>query len=164
MIAMTQGIGPAKRPSGSSRRSDAEARQEKLRARLTGRFRAGQGDGATARWDRTAAAIQPHHIGVLDPAEQMHVMRGDDDRGAELVEPVEQVEQARGHVRIDVTRGLVRHQQVRPADHRAGDRDALLLAARQRRRPRVRAFGEADPGEHLLHRLFDIDFGDASDA
>ena len=51
-------------------------------------------------------------------------------------------------VRVEVARGLVGQQHPRLVGQRAGDRDALLLAARQLRRVMVAAAGEA----HLLEQ------------
>ena len=62
----------------------------------------------------------------------------------------------RRHVGIDVAGRLVGDQQFGPGDDRAGDGDALLLAARQRRRPGAGAVGEPDPGQHLAHRPLDL--------
>ena len=49
-----------------------------------------------------------------------------------------------GRRAIEVAGRLVAEQQPRLADERAGDRDALPLAAGQRRRPVIDAIGEAD--------------------
>ena len=51
-----------------------------------------------------------------------------------------------------------------PGDDRAGDGDALLLAARQGRRARAGAVGETNPGQHLAHRPFDFLLVTAGDA
>ena len=73
------------------------------------------------------------------------------------------MEQPRRHFRIDIAGRLVGDEQLGPADHRAGDGDALLLAARQRRRAGAGAVGEADPGEHLPDRRFEVLVLDARD-
>ena len=44
---------------------------------------------------------------------------------------------------------LVQQQQARAMDQRAGQRNALLLPARQRRRPLLRAALESDAGQRL---------------
>ena len=93
---------------------------------------------------------------VLDAAEQVKIVRRHHHRGAEPVERLEQVQQARGHVGVDIAGGLVRNQDLRTADYRPRDRDPLLLAARQGRRRRMPALGQADPGEHFAHRRLDI--------
>ena len=84
--------------------------------------------------------------------------------GAELVQRVEQIEQPPRHVRIDVAGRLVGDERFGPADHRAGDGDALLLAARKRRGAGAGAVGEADPGEHLPDRRLQILVLDPGDA
>ena len=102
------------------------------------------------------AAVEPEHLGALDAGEQMEIVGGDDHRGAELVQRIEQMEQPVRHFRIDIAGRLVGDQQFGPADHGAGDGDALLLAARQGRRAGAGAVGEADPGEHLADRRLQI--------
>ena len=74
------------------------------------------------------------------------------------------MQQPFGHVRIDIAGRLIGDQQVGPVDHRAGDGDALLLPARQRRRARAGAVGKPDPVEHLAHRAFDVLLAGAGDA
>ena len=90
-------------------------------------------------------------------------MRGDHDRRAQLVEFLEQVEQAHGDAVVDVAGRFVGEQQARPADHRAGDGDALLLAAGQRGRKGVNLVGEPDPGEQLGDVLVDLVLALATD-
>ena len=109
------------------------------------------------------AAVEPQHLGALDAREQMEIVGGDDDGGAELVQGVEQMEQPVRHFRIDVAGRLVGDEQFGPADHRPGDGDALLLAARQGRRAGAGAVGEADPGEHLADRRFEVAVLDPGD-
>ncbi len=65
-------------------------------------------------------------------------------------------EEAARHFRIDIAGRLVGDQQFGPADHRAGDRDPLLLAPRQGRGARAGAVGEPDPGQHLADRSLQI--------
>ena len=57
--------------------------------------------------------------------------------------------------RVERTERLVGQQQLRVADQRAGQRDALLLAAGQLVGPRLLAAGEADLGERLRDRASD---------
>ena len=54
-------------------------------------------------------------------------------------------------VRIDVAGRLVGEQELRPRDHGARDRGALLLAARKHRRQRPHALAEPDPVQQLDH-------------
>src|SRR6266511_4968844 len=76
---------------------------------------------------------------------QRDVVGGDHDRGARLVELDEQPQQPLRKIGIDVAGRLVGEQQLRPRDHRARDRGALLLAAREHRRERPHALAEPDP-------------------
>src|SRR6185503_6374202 len=61
----------------------------------------------------------------------------------------EQPQQAPAERRIDAAGRFVRQQQLRPRDHRARDRGALLLTARQDRRQRIHALAEADPSQQV---------------
>ena len=63
---------------------------------------------------------------------------------------VEQLEDRAAAARVEVPGGFVREQQHRVADDGAGDRDALLLAARQFARRVPGAPGEPDRGERAL--------------
>src|SRR5262249_26112541 len=65
---------------------------------------------------------------------QANVVGSNDDGGAGLVELDEKAQQTAPERRIDATGRLVREQELRPRDHRARDRRALLLAAGQDRR------------------------------
>jgi hypothetical protein len=56
---------------------------------------------------------------------------GDDHRGARAVDPVQELHDPDGRLGVQVARRLVGEQERRVVDERAGDRDALLLAARQ---------------------------------
>ena len=56
-------------------------------------------------------------------------MGSDNNRGAELIKAVEQVEKPFGHFRIDIARRLIRYEQIGPSDHGAGDRNPLLFPA-----------------------------------
>ena len=57
-------------------------------------------------------------------------MRRHHHGGAQPVERFEQADQLERHFRIDIARRFVCHEHVGAADHRAGDGDALLFAAR----------------------------------
>ena len=63
-----------------------------------------------------------------------------------LVQRVDQVEHALAGVGVEVAGRLVAEQQPRALGQRAGDRDALGLAARQLRRERVELRGQPDQG------------------
>src|SRR5262245_11770151 len=97
--------------------------------------------------------VQPpfvqHQPTCIELIHQRDVVRGDDDRGARFVELHEQPQEALGERGIDVAGRLVGQQQLRPGDDGAGDRGALLLAAREHRRQRPDALAQADPVQEL---------------
>ena len=68
-------------------------------------------------------------------------------------ELVEEREHGVGVGRVEVARRLVAQQQARVAQQRAGDRDALLLAAREPRGQEVGAVGHADALERRQRAL-----------
>ena len=73
------------------------------------------------------------------------VLVGDqDDRAALGVQLLEQAEHVGGRARVEVAGGLVGEDHRRFGHERAGDRDALLLAARQLTGPVVGPVGEPD--------------------
>ena len=67
------------------------------------------------------------------------------------------MEDARRHFRIDVAGRFIGDEQFGTGNHRAGDGEALLLAARQGRRGGAGTIRKTDPSQHLPHRAFDID-------
>ena len=68
-------------------------------------------------------------------AREILVVRDDDDRRPIGVQPLEQRDHLRAGVRVELARRLVGEQERRAVRQRARDRDALLLAAGQLRRP-----------------------------
>ena len=78
---------------------------------------------------------------------------GDHDDGLAVVggELAQQVEDAGGGLAVEVTGRFVGDQQGGIRDQRAGDRDALFLAAGQLRRRVVHPVGEADQLERCGH-------------
>ena len=81
----------------------------------------------------------------LRPRGGVRVVRDHDDRLAVLaVERLQQVEDLVAGLAIEVAGRLVAQQQRRVGDDRAGDADALLLAAGELPRVVLRAVGEAD--------------------
>ena len=101
---------------------------------------------------------------LIEAVYQRLVVARHDERGAELVELLEESHQAIGQVLVDVAGGLVGDEEARATDHRARDRNALLLSARERRGTRLQVIGEADPGQELGHVLGDLRLRDAGDA
>ena len=92
---------------------------------------------------------QPARVAEL--VHQRQVVGGDHHRRAGFVQFDEQPEQPAGEAGVDVAGRLVGQQQLGANDQRAGDRRALLLAARQHRRQRVHLVAEADPAQKLDH-------------
>ena len=74
------------------------------------------------------------------------VVGGHHHRGAGAVDPVQQLHDADGGLRVEVAGRLVRDQQHRPVDERAGDRDALLLTTGELAGHPVLLAGRGRPG------------------
>ena len=88
-------------------------------------------------------------IGHLD---QRRVVRRDDDRHAALVdEPPQQAHDRLRPCGVELRGRLVGDQQPRLVREGAGDRDALLLAARELLRAMVHPVGEVDEPQQLAH-------------
>src|SRR5215203_472588 len=88
-----------------------------------------------------------HHVHHLP------VVGGNDDRGADAVDPVQELHDAHGRVRVEVPRGLVGDQDGWLADEGARDGDTLLLAPRELVRVLVHLFAQA----HEIEYLGDLD-------
>ena len=77
-------------------------------------------------------------------------MAHDDGRGALLGDELgEEREHLAGRVRVEVARRLVGDQEPRAIGERGAERDALLLSARELRRPGVGAVEQPDALEQL---------------
>src|SRR5690348_234274 len=76
-------------------------------------------------------------------------MRREDNRGAEPVHLLEEAQEPQSHRLVDIAGRLVREKQLRPRDDGARDGDALLLAAREGRRPRIELVRQPGPVEQL---------------
>src|SRR5215470_6792937 len=94
-------------------------------------------------------AVMEHKATGVVLVHEGDVVGGDDDRGAGFVQLDEQPEQALRQLRIHIAGRLIGEQELRPGDHGAGDGGALLLAAREHRRPRPHMFPEPDPAQQL---------------
>ncbi len=138
---------------------------------------AGDGDGQRASGQQGPGAV-PGQVGPGLPVQGVHgpascrcvirpsrtdtmrwasrasaVVVGDvHDRGALLVQVLEQLEHVHGHAGIEVAGELVAQQDRRLAGHRPGDRDPLLLPAGQLQRQPAAAVGEPDGGEVAVWR------------
>ena len=89
------------------------------------------------------------HARKIESVEQRQFVRRENDGRAELVELGKQPHQPQRQFRIDVAGRLVGEQDIGPPDHRAGNRGALLFAARQQRRQRVHALAQPHPFEQF---------------
>src|SRR5690606_14043299 len=74
-------------------------------------------------------AVAELHAGKIEGVEQRQFVRREDDGGPQLVELGEEPHQPERQLGIDIAGRLVREQNVGPADDRAGNGGALLLAA-----------------------------------
>ena len=102
-------------------------------------------------------AIEPHHLRAGYPSEKVEVVRRDHDGRAQFVKRFEQVEQAFGHVGIDVAGRLVRDQDFRLVPHLSTwDNIALPL--------RVAGMPEADIEQPVREMLTWVGLGDRADA
>ncbi len=87
------------------------------------------------------------------PPRREQVVGDHHDRHAELlVHALERIEHQRRRLAVELGRRLVGEQDLRQVRERDGDRDALLLAARELPGPVVRAVGEPDHLEQLARR------------
>src|SRR5690349_20408563 len=118
------------------------------------------GDVLLAGTHRRESARLEMQARMAEARHRVLVVRGNDDGRAQLVQLFEQAQQAERDLVVDIPGGLVGKQQARSADHRAGNGDALLLAARQRRRLGVEMIGEADPTQQLDDMLAYLRFGE----
>ena len=84
-----------------------------------------------------------------DAANQLAVVRRHDDGRAAGVGLAEQIHDFEREIGIEIARRLVGQHELRFVDERAGDRDALLLAAGQFFRKRVLPMLEPDPLQRL---------------
>ena len=94
-------------------------------------------------------SLMQHQPPRLILVHQRDVVGSDNHRGAGFVELDEQPQQPSAQSRIDIAGRLIRQQQMRPRDHGAGDRRALLLAAGQDRRQRIHPLAQTDPFQEI---------------
>src|SRR5713101_785262 len=81
------------------------------------------------------------------------VVRDHADGGAVAVQVAQELHDRFAVLGVQVSRGLVSHQDERIADQRAGHSDTLLLTAGELRRVVAQAMGHADALERALHLL-----------
>src|SRR3981081_507581 len=75
-------------------------------------------------------AILDDELALTELSNDMHVVRGNNDRYAYILKSTEQEHDLQRKVGIEVACGLVGDQQRRLADDGAGDSDTLLLSNR----------------------------------
>ncbi len=94
------------------------------------------------------------HVHVaLRARRQFRIVRDHDDGRAVAVDLLEQLHHRARHLRVEIAGRLVGEQQLRAAGQRAGDRHALLLAARQLGRIVAHARRKADALQRLADAL-----------
>src|SRR5579863_1318201 len=98
--------------------------------------------------DMEPSLMQDQAAGVV-LVHQRDVMRGDDDGSARFIELDEKPQQALAEIGIDIAGRLIGEQKLRARDYGAGDRRALLLAARQHGWQSRHAFAETHPLQQL---------------
>jgi len=98
--------------------------------------------------------VEVHH----PPAQRVHdlgVVRRHHERGAELLDAREELDDLPARHRVEVAGRLVSDEDPRPVDQRARDRDTLLLATRELTREVRPPLREADERERALRLLAD---------
>src|SRR3546814_5758044 len=90
-IAITHGVGPDRRRSGSRRRCWTGTRGMIMTSRAVGRI--AQRAGRVGQ----SSLFEPHHLRIVDAADQMDVVGRDDDRGPQPVQRLEQPERSEEH-------------------------------------------------------------------
>src|SRR5258705_12728125 len=83
--------------------------------------------------DMQTALVQ-HEAARIDLVHERDVVGGNDDGSARFIEFHEKPQQPLRQIRIDIARGLVGEEELRPRDHRPRDSGALLLPTREHRR------------------------------
>lgn len=91
------------------------------------------------------AAVLQQHPGRRKLRHELVIVGRDDHRRAQTVQLDEQTQETPRHLRIDVTRRLVRKQEFGLSDHGARDGGPLLLPARQDRRESLHSGRRAPP-------------------
>ena len=95
------------------------------------------------------ALVHEHDL-VGDLAREAHLVRDHDHRHAVARQLAHRVEHVADELGVERRGRLVEQHQLRLHGERAGDRDTLLLAARERDGIRVELVAEPDPLEQLL--------------
>jgi hypothetical protein len=120
------------------------------------RRRGPAGIAQRARRIEQLALVEPHDQRIRHLTDQLRIVGGDHHGRSQPVQRLEQADQLERHVRIDVAGRFVGDEQFGPADHRAGNRHALLLPAGKRGGLGVAPVGQAHPVQHVVHRADDV--------
>src|SRR5215208_4643273 len=99
-----------------------------------------------------------HHHDAVGHGERLLLVVGDHDgRDAEaLLQGADLLAQAHPHLGVERRERLVEEEEVRRRRERAGERDALLLAARELPRVFAMLLGQADEREKLIDATLDL--------
>src|ERR671917_2276828 len=97
------------------------------------------------------APLLEGHYPLAHHVHHLLVVGGDEDGGADAVDPVQELHDAYARVRVEVARRLVGYEDLRLRDEGPGDGDALLLPAREHVRVLVHLRREAHEVEDLGH-------------
>ena len=100
---------------------------------------ADRGDQLARRAERDDLAVVHDRHAVAQPLGLVHVVRGQQDRPAGLLELLDEIPELPPRLRIEAGGRLVEKEQLGIADERAGERQPLLLPARERADARRRA-------------------------
>ena len=111
----------------------------------------GAGDQLRGRADLQESALDEDADAVGENGGVVEIVGDEEDGEVEAVEDRPELgPHARACVRVEGGEGLVEEEHVGVAGKRAGESDALALAARELARARLREVGEAEALEHLL--------------
>src|SRR5882757_1147630 len=105
-----------------------------------------RGNAALAEADAAGAAA----------VDKLHVMGGDHDRYAYIVETLEQLYDLERQVGVEIAGGLIGDEELRLADDRARDSHALLFPGRELERPVLFLTEQPDLIERRAHALVDF--------
>jgi hypothetical protein len=112
--------------------------------------------------DDTPAGLE-HHDPVDEGDRLVHPMLDEDERRAQAVQDAgKDLAHLGGAIRIEVSGRLVEHEEARPEGKRAGERQALLLATRERMGRPVARVRKLDRRQRSVHARPDAVGRDAS--
>jgi hypothetical protein len=159
--------GAGKRPSGVS--TGAVLRDGLDLGKIAEKSGGKEAGGPAVKLFGSAALDDPPLLHQHDPVGDAHGVLGvvsDDDRGrADLLQQRHGlVAHHIAQTAVEIGEGLVHQQHAGPRRHSAGQRDALLLAARQHVRIGLGEVGEADAGDGAQGRRIGLGIAIAAQA